>query len=175
LTRWTQGDVISTSASGPGCIIQSTYGLPFNPGNFEVVVQEDNNLVHYYRDNSQQPYQWHRTDVISSRATGPGCIIQSTFRSPDNPNAPGNFEVVVLEGKNLVHYWRDNSKDSQPWNNQAVISSQATGPGTIIQSNYKMPGVLEVVVSEGPNVVHYYRDPLSSKWIKDAVISYNAI
>ena len=36
-------------------------------------------------------------------ATGPGCIIQSDFSGGDH----GNFEVVVLEGNQLVHYFHD--------------------------------------------------------------------
>jgi len=138
--------------------IQSSYGTPDSPGNFEAVIfSPDQGLVHYYRDNTQGG-SWNSTAVISSTATGPGCIIQSSFKG--TPDAPGNFEVVVLEGSNLVHYYRDNT-NNQTWNPTAVITSSATGPGTIIQSSYgtpNNPGNFEVIVPEGSHYVHYYRD-----------------
>ncbi|KAH0543145.1 hypothetical protein FGG08_002490 [Glutinoglossum americanum] len=118
------------------------------------------------RDNSAAPSVWHRTAVITSRAAGPGCIIQSTYGTPD---AHGNFEVVVLEGdgeqKELVHYYRRNSPHELPWYRTDVISRQVQGPGTLIQSSYgtpDSPGNLEVVVVEGVkgaySLAHWYRD-----------------
>jgi hypothetical protein len=158
--------------------IQSTYGTPNAPGNFEVVLLQGNNLVHYYRDNSSAGGEkWHGpTATISSKATAPGCIIQSSYSTPD---APGNFEVVVLEGNNLVHYYRDNSSaGGEKWHGPtAAISSKATGPGTIIQTSYSTPnapGNLEVIVPEGKNWVHYYRDDSASggqEWYLGAVIA----
>jgi hypothetical protein len=139
--------------------IQSSYGTPNAPGNFEAVIfKPGQGLVHCYRNNTQGQ-KWQSTAVVSSLATGPGCIIQSSFGTP---NAPGNFEAVVLEGKNLVHYYRDNSPTGQQkWHSTAVITSSATGPGTIIQSSYgtpNKPGNFEVIVPEGDHYVHYYRD-----------------
>jgi len=138
--------------------IQSSYGTPNSPGNFEAVIfKPGQGLVHYYRDNTGDE-SWNSTVVISSAATGPGSIIQSSFKGA--PDAPGNFEVVVLEGSNLVHYYRDNA-NGQTWNSTAVITSSATGPGTIIQSSYgtpNNPGNFEVIVPEGSSYVHYYRD-----------------
>jgi len=37
-------------------------------------------------------------------STDGGCLIQSDFTS----NGHGNFETVVLQGNDLVHYWHDN-------------------------------------------------------------------
>jgi len=140
--------------------IQSSYGTPNSPGNFEAAIFEPGKgLVHYYRDNTNG--KWHATVVISSSATGPGSIIQTSYGTP---NAPGNFEVVVLEGKNLVHYYRDNTTNSK-WNRTTVITSNATGPGTLIQSSYgtpNKPGNFEVIVPEGDHYVHYYRDNSAS-------------
>jgi hypothetical protein len=154
---------ISTKATGPGCIIQSTYGTPSNPGNFEVVVPEGNNLVHYWCDNGDPGHPWiGPTATISTKATGPASLIQSTYGAPQNP---GNFEVVVLEGNNLVHYWRDNQAGgSNSWiGPTATITTQATGPGAMIQSTYtdpgvKAPGNFEVVVPVGGSLLHYFRD-----------------
>ncbi|GIJ89477.1 hypothetical protein Asppvi_008419 [Aspergillus pseudoviridinutans] len=165
---------ISTKATGPGCIIQSTYGTPTNPGNFEVVVPEGNNLVHYYRDNTAAGQPWKGPiATISTKATGPASLIQSTYGTPKDP---GNFELVVPEGSNLVHYFRDNNPalDPSPWHGPTVITDQATGPGALIQSTYTSSGSkygnFEVVAPVGGSLIHFYRDNSSGKWIEDATI-----
>ncbi|KAF7177793.1 hypothetical protein CNMCM7691_006227 [Aspergillus felis] len=165
---------ISTKATGPGCIIQSTYGTPNNPGNFEVVVPEGNNLVHYYCDNSSPEHPWiGPTATISTKATGPASMIQSTYGTPQNP---GNFELVVPEGNNLVHYVRDNSVPGHPWTGPtAIITNQATGPGALIQSTYKASGSeygnFEVVVPVGGSLQHFYRDNSAEKnWSEGVTI-----
>ncbi len=157
-------------------LIQSTYSTPNAPGNFEAVVLEGNNLVHYYRDNSATGGgRWSPTAVITSSATARGSLIQSSYSTP---NAPGNFEVVVLEGNNLVHYYRDNSASGGgKWSRTVVITSNATGPASLIQTNYSTPnapGNLELVVPEGHDLVHYYRDDSASggnKWYRGPVIT----
>jgi hypothetical protein len=156
--------------------IQSTYGTPSAPGNFEAVLLQGNNLVHYYRDNTANGGEkWYSTTIISSKATAPGSIIQGSYGTP---NSPGNFEVVVLEGNNLVHYYRDNSSNGgQKWGDGTVITSKATGPGTVIQTSYSTPnapGNLEVIVPEGDNFVHYYRDDSASggmEWSSGIVVA----
>jgi hypothetical protein len=150
-------------------LVQSTYGTPNNPGNFEALLLEGNNLVHYWRDNAKDSgYKWHRTAVVSTQATGAASLIQSNFNK-----APvlGNFEAVVLEGHNLVHYYRDNSEGGkQQWVRGPVISSKATGPASLLQINFStpdIPGNLELIVPEGDKYVHYYRDDSSNgqrKW-----------
>jgi hypothetical protein len=129
---WLRAQVITTDATGPGCIIQSDYPKDAVHGNFEVVVLEGKRLVHYWHDNSDVENLWQRAHVITADATGPGCIIQSDFpKDADHKN----FEVVVLEGNQLVHYWHDNSDAGGPWQRGQVITNAATGPGCIIQSD----------------------------------------
>jgi len=164
---WRSAELISSRATGPASLIQSNFGTI---GNFEAVVQEGSNLVHYWRDTANGG-PWFRAwpesaAIITSRATGPGSIIQSTF------GAHGNFEVLALEGANLVHYWKDTSNGGNPWQRGAVITSKATGPGSLIQSK----GYFEVVVPEGTNLVHYWKDTSdgSSSWQRAEVISARA-
>jgi hypothetical protein len=94
--------------------------------------------------------------VITTDASGPGCIIQSDFKSGTH----GNFEVVVLEGRNLVHYFHDNSDVNAPWRRAQTISTAATSGAGIIQSDFKsgQHGNFEVVVREGSSLVHYFHD-----------------
>ncbi|GIJ97920.1 hypothetical protein Aspvir_000026 [Aspergillus viridinutans] len=167
---------ISTKATGPGCIIQSTYGTPNNPGNFEVVVPEGNNLVHYWRDNSAPGNPWvGPTATISTKATGPASLIQSTYGTPQHV---GNFELVVPEGNNLVHYFRDNDPalGPSPWRGPtATITNQAAGPGALIQSTYMASGAkygnFEVVVPVGGSLVHFSRDNSNGNWSGPATIT----
>jgi hypothetical protein len=156
-------DIISSAATSSAALIQSSFGTPNHPGNFELLVLEGSNLVHYYRDNTKPTDGWVKGGVVSTKATGAASFIQSTFRT--NPSSPGNFEAVVLEGSNLVHYYRDNSKTPFTWKSTAVITSHATGPGSIIQSTYgtpNNPGNFEVVVPEGNSLNHYWRDNSNS-------------
>lgn len=183
---WNRTVALSNAATGPATFIQGTFGAPLHPGNFEALVLEGNNLFHYYRDNTAPGFPWHKTAAVSAAATGPGCLIQSTFGAPGNP---GNFEALVLEGNNLVHYWRDNSTLGFPWNKSVVVSSSAIGPASLIQSTFGAPGnpgnFEALVLESNPahpdfppyNLVHYWRDNSTPgfPWNKSVVVSSSAI
>jgi hypothetical protein len=172
---WYRTAAVSSVATGPASLIQSTFGSPNQPGNFEALVQEGSNIVHYWRDNSTAGYPWNRTAVVSSAATGPACLIQSSFGA--GPNQPGNFEALVQEGSNIVHYYRDNSAPGYPWYRTIVVSSAATGPASLIQSSFgagpNQPGNFEALVQEGSNIVHYYRDNSAPgyPWYRTVLVS----
>ena len=182
---WSRDSVISSNATASGCLIQSTYGETLTtPGNFEAVVVEGKNLVHYSRNNPSQSSPWQRTSLISTKCLGPASLIQARFIGNPIGN-PGHFQVVVFEdnepeGKQLVLYTRDNSKLDRPWNRGAVISTRATGPGAFIQnSSIGIPGATgnyELVVLEGNNLVHYWRDnhATGTPWHRGEVVSSNA-
>jgi hypothetical protein len=167
---WQRGLTITMGATGPGCIIQSDFGSS-DFKNFEVIVLEGNNLVHWWYDNSTA---WQRGQTITSSATGPGCIIQSDFGNGEH----GNFEVIVLEGKNLVHWWHDNSDVNLPWQRGQIITTTATGPGYIIQSDFGSGehGNFEVVALEGNNLVHWWHDnsDVNLPWQRGQTITTNA-
>jgi hypothetical protein len=60
-----------------------------------------------------------------------------------------NFEAVVLEGRDLWHWWRDNSVPGVSWQRgQRILTNQAAFPGSIIQSDFGSldHGNFEVVV-----------------------------
>jgi len=162
--------VVSTDA---GCLIQSDFGSGAHK-NFETVVLQGGDLVHYWHDNADVSYRWVRGQVITHAATGPGCIIQSDFHNGDH----GNFEVVVPEGSNLVHYWHDNSDVSSPWRRGQTISTHASGPASIIQSSFRSGGHgnFEVVVPEGTALVHYWHDnaDVNSPWRRGQTITFDA-
>ncbi|KAJ6133391.1 hypothetical protein N7471_008606 [Penicillium samsonianum] len=155
-SSWAGPELITQNATGPGSIVQSTYGNP-EAGNFEVVVQEGkDNLVHYFRNNSSTEQPWSGpTATITSNANGSASIIQS---KPDTPGSNGGLEVVVLEGNgNLNRYYRPSPTDF--WHGPENIVSDAEGPGSLIQSTYETPpGNFEVIFPRGSSLIHYYRD-----------------
>jgi hypothetical protein len=165
--------ILGPVSNAAGCLIQSDF-LSNGRGNFETVVLQGNDLVHYWHDNGNVQHTWVRGQVITHAATGPGCLIQSDFRSGSH----GNFEVVVPEGRNLVHYFHDNGNLASPWQRTQIISSAATGPASIIQSDFISGGHrnFEVVVLEGANLVHYFHDNanVSTPWKRGQVISTHA-
>jgi hypothetical protein len=98
-------------------------------------------------------------------------MIQSDFGSGGH----GNFEVVAIENHTLVHYFHDNSDVNKPWQRGQNISTQATGPGDIIQSDFKSGGHgnFEVVVPEEQALVHYFHDnpDVNKPWQRGQTIS----
>jgi len=78
--------------------------------------------MHYFRDNSTPGKPWSKTAAITTTATGDATIIQSSYGTPQ---VVGDFEVVVFEGRDLVHYWRDNGSTELPWIKTVVISDNA--------------------------------------------------
>ncbi|MGH3297611.1 MAG: neuraminidase-like domain-containing protein [Trebonia sp.] len=118
---WQQGGVITTAAAGPACLIQSDIADGWVP-NYEMVVPEGGsgppwNLVHYWLDNSALPFTagisaWQAAQIVSSQATGPGCLIQSGY-GKDAGTANGDFEVLSAEGTSLVHYAHGNGNHVQ--------------------------------------------------------------
>jgi hypothetical protein len=159
--QWEAEAVITSMATGRGCIIQSTFASgDSGNGNLEVIVPENTNLVHYWCAIQNGQYtNWIEDQVITPFATGPGCLIQSTMGT----GSQGNFEVVALEGADLVHYWRDNGSPGFPWHRAATISSSASSPGCLIQSDFRFGdnGNLEVVLVEGTDLVHRWHDSSS--------------
>ena len=127
LSRWGAVQTISAKATGPGSFIQSDYRSAEGIGNFEAVVMEGTQLVHYFH-NASTDLAWQPIAVITSAVTGPGCLIQGDAGLGKH----GNFDVVVTEGNSLVHWWRDNADPSSPWRRGRYIT--LTGPSAKIHS-----------------------------------------
>jgi hypothetical protein len=97
-------------------------------------VRPDRNLVHSFHDNGNVANPWRQGQVMSTAATSAGSIIQSNFHSGDH----GNFEVVVREGANLVHYVHDNGNVANPWQRGQTISTTPGSAARLIQSDFRM-------------------------------------
>jgi hypothetical protein len=94
--------------------------------------------------------RWKQRLVPESAREGPA-VIQSDFG--------GNFEVVVREGDQLRHYYRDNNAAGLPWRQGELFGDHVASAPALIQSDFGAPhGNFEVVVREGDQLRHYYRD-----------------
>ncbi|MCJ7516326.1 MAG: hypothetical protein MUO89_10290 [Dehalococcoidia bacterium] len=130
-------------------LIQSNFGTK---GNFEVVVREGNQLRHYWRNNDDQGYPWYPGPLFGSNVGSAPAMIRSNF------GTKGNFEVVVKEGTQLRHYWRDNDASGFPWNQGPLFGSNVGSAPAMIRSNFGTKGNFEVVVREGNRLRHYWRN-----------------
>ena len=100
-------------------------------GNLEAALFSGGQLQHVFGAPRRQRDRMGAGQMITRDATGPASIIQSDFGGGDH----GNFEVVALEGNELVHYFHDNSDVNLLWARGQVITRDATGPASIIQSD----------------------------------------
>jgi hypothetical protein len=149
--------------------IQSSFGG--GHGDFEAVIKlADNELWHYWRDNSDAGGQaWAPTLRICANAAYAGSLIQSHYKG--RPHVAGDFEVVVpLTLPNgqaqLTHFWKPNAVTTDTvWLQGGTVtplSDQVVGPGCVIQSSFGPGGNFEAVVPimgpNGPVLWHYWRD-----------------
>jgi hypothetical protein len=164
------GTIVGPLATGPASMIRSDF-VGNGHRNFEAVVLQGTKLVQYWKDNSDPGLAWHRGQVITANASGPGAIVQSDFLSGGH----GNLEVVVPEGGQLVHYWHDSGNPNARWQRATTFGSGVTGAPSFITSDFTSAGHrnFEVVVQEGANLVHYFHphDAGNDRWQRGQVIA----
>jgi len=168
--------------TGSPALVQGTIG---RRGNFELVVPQGNDLVHYWRDNDDQSSPWYRGATIHSgglrwktgeRGTLTGmevvpravsaALVQSWL------NRPGNLELIVRmrgakvsrdsSGDTLALFWFD--RETRQWHGPTPIIADGhpihgvTGDPAFIQSTFGVRGNFELLVPQGTQLVHYWRD-----------------
>ncbi len=151
------------AVSGDPVLIQGTFGTK---GNFELLVPEGQRLVHYFRDNDAANLPWHRSVALPLLAGArplSAAMIQSNFAEP---GAPGNLEVIaraagITTGDFLASYFRD---ITGTWYGPSAIVADGrpidgvTGKPAFIQSTFGNQGNFELIVPQGSQLVHYFRD-----------------
>ena len=167
-----KNSVVSEISTGAATAIYTPYRSSADtPYNIDALVLENNDIVHYWMDGSS--LKWTRGPIVSTAATGPACMVESAARS--NTSDPGNFEALIPEGSNLVHYWRNNSASNMPWARTVVVSSNSSGAASIAMAGYGSLGYpnLEALVQEGSTVYHYTRNDQvpNTPWIKDVAVA----
>ncbi len=145
-------------------LIKSNFG---NKGNFEAVLREGNRLVHYWRANDDPVLPWYKSVEFGDNVNSEPVLIQSNF------GTKGNFELVVREGNQLRHYWRNNDVNGFPWNKGPLFGDNVGSAPTMIQSNFGTKGNFELVVREGNQLRHYWRnnDANGFPWNKGPLFS----
>ena len=92
-------------------------------GNFEVLVQQGDQLCHWYRNNADCTGTWRGSQCFGENIRSAPTMIQSSFGSRQHKN----FEVVVQKGDQkgdqLCHYWRNNT-----WNPEKGFEWNAPDP-----------------------------------------------
>ena len=145
--RWKLGSLITSRATGAGSICQRKDKGDVR-GDFEVVVPEGDEVVHYSLVNSSGPSSSkHRRVIAKPGVAGPGAVLENRTNE--------HLEAVVLQGQSLVHYWFDASG----WHRRAEITARASGAPALIQSDFG--DNLEVIVAEGDQLVLYWLDSSS--------------
>jgi len=136
-------------------VVQGNFGTK---GNFEAVLREGSQLVHYWRSNNDSVLPWYRSVSFGNNVSSEPAMIQSNFGNV------GNLELVVKEGNKLRHYWRDNDAPGLPWHKGILFGDNVRSAPALIQSSFGNVGNFELVVREwgGPTVGyklrHYWRD-----------------
>jgi hypothetical protein len=132
-------------------LIQSNFGAA---GNLEMVARSGDGLAFYWRDSSEQS-GWVGPKIIAEGVAGNPSMIQSTF------GRRGNFEVVVpLATDGLAHFWRDNDDQELPWKGPFTFGTNAGHVESValIQSNFGMPGHLELAALANGKLSFFWRD-----------------
>jgi hypothetical protein len=94
-------------------------------------------------------------DAVRPPVRGNPALVQSRF------GQVGNFELVVpLAASGLAHYWRNNDNGSLPWSRQLTFGQGLGGVDavTMIESNFGIPGNLEVIARVGDRLEFFWRD-----------------
>ena len=142
----------------PASMVEASYGGPAT--DFEAVILEGTNLVHYYLDTSAAT-PWQAGETITHAASGPGAIARDVANSV--------LHVVVPQGSNLVHYVATatahpgQSRPSISWTASPgeLVASGVTGPSPLLGNFLTVEGPIlpmACLVLQGSNLVHYSRE-----------------
>jgi hypothetical protein len=167
-SMWQSGNVVQVGVSS---LLQGDFLKGAEHKNFEALVLIGSELFHYFKDNNYVENRWIRTVRITDKATAPACLIRSNYvEGADHKN----LEALVLEGNELSHWSRDNSVYETPWNRIGLVTDKATGPASMIQSDYfddPDHGNYEALIPMADGLWHWYRNHNSGQWNKVAQLN----
>ncbi len=145
---WVPGPVV-----GGISVIQSTYGIPGNPGNFELVGPVPGfggglGLAHYWRNDSAPGAPWALGERFAADiGTFSGAVvIESTY---------GNLEVVASGGAQLYAYFKT---PTGAWSSTFAIpgASHERGTAAFLQGTFGSPGNFEVAAPNATAGIDYF-------------------
>ena len=150
--RWNGPYRIASGVAGNPALIQGRFG---SQGNFEMVVPlRDGALAHYWRDNDDPAMPWYGPVSFAGNIGN----IDAVALLESNFGTPGNLEVVVRSGTNLLFFWRD-SGPSFTWNGPTTITGGVQGRPAMVQSRFGTQANFELVVpTTGGGLAHFWRN-----------------
>lgn len=138
------------------CLIRSNFG---GQGNLELAATDvgGHRLMHFWCGPNPD-LKWNGPVYITEPSltpvfSGNPSLIQGRF------GYRGNFELVVpLAEGGLAHYWRDNDDPDLSWHGPTKFGQGEVFSSTsMIQSNFELPGKLEVVARTDDRLAYFWR------------------
>lgn len=140
------------SRVGPG-LVQGRGG---KNGTLElVVVLGDSRLQHWWRNDDEQ-FAWSIRHTFSEDGyfSAP-CMIEGQYGAGDERSA-GNYELCVVRGNKIEHWWRWNGGDQQ-WRRSTTFGSDAKDVVGMVEGSWGFNLELVVLRTDG-RLQHYWRD-----------------
>jgi hypothetical protein len=178
--QWKRVAVLSTVKGSVGCITTSDYVN--DPGHrafealiFEPQLHQDTGVLSHAFWNAPLG-RWDRTRVLTDLALGPASLLQTDFIRGKKHH---NLEAIVWkrEGNKSVlrHFHRHDDQGSLNWSEDELISDNAQGPASFIQSDFRPNedhGNFEVIFAEFDNEVwHRARDQSTGVWMDEGTVT----
>lgn len=146
-----------------GAMVRSGNGGGRN--NYELFIQRDNNIEHWWRDNGSAGLPWNRAGLVRSTDPWRGfndrpldrpAAIQSTFNR--------NFEVIYRSDRGFLrHVYFDQAAGM--WTDGRIFGpSDPRGTPGFIQGSRGAPGDFEVVVQNSRGQVEHWAKHNSFPW-----------
>ena len=150
--NWNGPYRIAGDISGNPALIQGRFGAR---GNFELVVpMRDGGLAHFWRNNDDPAMPWYGPTVFGAGIGN----VDGVALLESNYGSPGNLELMVRSGTELLFFWRD-SGPGFVWNGPYTIAGGVQGRPEMIQSRFGARGNFELVVPViGGGLAHYWRN-----------------
>jgi hypothetical protein len=133
-----------------GAMVQGTSG---QYGDFELVFPCSKGGFCYYTGDNQRRYTRWMNQLCDGKGDITGiAMIQGNY------GTAGNLEVVAVKGKDLVHYWREDTGEKK-WHGPFLITRGVQGVPSIVQSGAGVNANFEVVVPRrGGGLLYLQRD-----------------
>lgn len=162
---WHDGGRFGSGIAFSGAtLVQSNYGAQ---GNFEMVAVcgITHEMQHFWRDNDHGMV-WNAGTCFGASVFSPPVMIQGQFGATDE-NRPGNFELCVVVGGMVQHWWRDNLGGTG-WHMSATFGSGIMAVAGLLQGSYGFNLECIVLLYTG-HIQHWWRD--GSGWHPGVVIA----
>jgi hypothetical protein len=151
---WHDGGRYGTGISQVGpALVQGRDGKNGSLG--LVCVLTDSRMQHWWRNDDEQ-FSWSVRDTFSEDGyTTAPCMIEGQFGAQDETRM-GNYELCVVRGNKIEHWWRWNTGDEK-WRCTVTFGSDAERVVGLVEGSWGFNLELVVLRTDG-RLQHYWRD-----------------